>query len=355
MKKINIVSIIALFLFTFFSCDNEGDRILLDDESTYVIPVFKQDVLQDFVVDKDTDLTKEIGSWSWTKADYGIPTQINYVIEMATDENFTNVKTLTSTTDTEIKATYDLLNKGANEYMKESGPITLYLRLKSGLGETDNHLTYYSDTKTVSFTCYVSFPKELFMVGADFGNWVWTAEGIVSMVPIRNNNDEDGAFWCVRYLKAGNGFKWSPDKTWDTAFGKMDTNTGFTNDGDGNAVVDNDGLYVIFINYIDKAITIEPAKVYGMGEAFGGWNAGDYPFTITGDKATIVTKAEKNLRMFVTSDAIDAYGSDWWRHEFNIYEGKIVYRGTGDDQAAVAVKAGQTVTLDFNAGTGTIK
>lgn len=36
-------------------------------------------------------------------------------------------------------------------------------------------------------------------------------------------------------------------------------------------------------------------------------------------------------------------------------DGKIVYRATGGDQAAVPAGAGQTVELDFNAGTGSIK
>jgi hypothetical protein len=46
---------------------------------------------------------------------------------------------------------------------------------------------------------------------------------------------------------------------------------------------------------------------------------------------------------------------DWWSREFNIYDGKIEYRGTGGDQTAVPVTANQTVTLDFNAGTGSIQ
>ncbi|MFV0537899.1 MAG: SusF/SusE family outer membrane protein [Dysgonomonas sp.] len=354
MKKLNIL-IAVLSLLTFVACDNDGDRILLGDESSYVKPVLEQNIVQNFVIDKNTDLTKEAGSWSWNKADYGIQTGINYVLEMATTADFSNKKTLSSTTGTSIKATYDMLNKAASEYMKESGEVTLYIRLKSGLGATDNYLTYYSETKSVTFTCYISFPKELYMIGADFGSWDWSSAGVVAMTPIQNNKGEDGAFWCVRYFTKDHGFKWSPDKTWDTAFGKMTTNTGFTNDGDGNAVVATDGFYVVFINYVDKAISVEPAKIYGMGEAFGGWVAGDYPFTTTGNKATIKTAAAKNLRMFVSSTAIDAYGSDWWRHEFNLFDGKIVYRGTGGDQAAVPVDAGKTITLDFNAGTGTIE
>jgi len=47
--------------------------------------------------------------------------------------------------------------------------------------------------------------------------------------------------------------------------------------------------------------------------------------------------------------------TDWWTREFNIIDGKIEYRGNGGDQAAVPVTAGKVVTLDFNAGTGTIE
>jgi hypothetical protein len=40
--------------------------------------------------------------------------------------------------------------------------------------------------------------------------------------------------------------------------------------------------------------------------------------------------------------------------EYNVFDGAIVYRAAGGDQAAVAATAGQKVTLDFNAGTGSI-
>lgn len=46
---------------------------------------------------------------------------------------------------------------------------------------------------------------------------------------------------------------------------------------------------------------------------------------------------------------------NWWQSEFNIYDGKIVYRAGGGDQEAVPVAAGAKVTLNFNAGTGVIE
>jgi hypothetical protein len=69
-------------------------------------------------------------------------------------------------------------------------------------------------------------------------------------------------------------------------------------------------------------------------------------------KATLAAAGE--LRMYVAS-AIST--SDWWTREFIILDGKIDYRGDDEgqgDQARVSVLAGQTVTLDFNAGTGSI-
>ena len=355
MKKLNILLTCFIALFIFVACSNDDDHIKLGDESNIEKPVFTQSTLQDFVIDKDTKMSEKIGTWSWTRTDYNIQAAPVYTIEAATSSTFENAQAIVTSYSNSTEITYKVLNDAALLFVKESQPITLYLRLRTGLNTVGTGPVFYSDIKSVTFTCYVAFPKELYMVGADFGSWNWDSDGIVSLIPIQNNDGEDGAFWCIKYLTAGNGFKWSPDKTWGTAYGKMDTNTGFSNDGDGNAVVATTGLYVIFVNYPDKAIAIEPAKVYGMGDAFGGWDTGKYPFTITGNKATIVTVASNNLRMYASSNAIDAYNSDWWRHEFNIFSGKIVYRATGGDQDAVPVAAGKTITLDFNAGTGTIE
>ena len=71
-----------------------------------------------------------------------------------------------------------------------------------------------------------------------------------------------------------------------------------------------------------------------------------------GKSLTMTVPADGNLRMYAESTAAT---SDWWTREFNVFEGKIEYRGNGGDQAAVPATAGQVVTLDFNAGTGSIQ
>lgn len=45
---------------------------------------------------------------------------------------------------------------------------------------------------------------------------------------------------------------------------------------------------------------------------------------------------------------------DWWQTEFNVFDGKILFRGK-NDQDAVKVAAGQTVKLNFKDNTGSIQ
>jgi hypothetical protein len=47
--------------------------------------------------------------------------------------------------------------------------------------------------------------------------------------------------------------------------------------------------------------------------------------------------------------------ADWWQMEFVIVDGKIAYRADGGDPVAVPVTAGQKITLNFNAETGSIQ
>jgi hypothetical protein len=91
-----------------------------------------------------------------------------------------------------------------------------------------------------------------------------------------------------------------------------------------------------------------------MGDVFGSWDEGKYPFTAADGKFTATAASAGALRMYAKSTFAAATGN-WWHREFNIYDGKIVYRAGGNDQAAVNVTAGQTISLDFNAGTGSIK
>ena len=246
------------------------------------------------------------------------------------------------------------LNNNANNNLKAGEKAGLYkivLTYTCKAGALADSFSY-----TVELTKESTIPTECYMTGTAFGAWTWGAEGIVSLTPVHSHG---GHFWAVRYLEANQGIKFSTINVkddWSKAFGGLTTNTGFENDNDGNAVVAENGIYMIYVNLVDNALTIEPAKVYGIGDAYGSWDAAVEAnlFAAAEQKLSGVTAAAGNLRMYAAAPST-VTGVDWWQMEFNIFDGKIEYRAGGNDQAAVPVTAGQTVTLDFNAGTGSIQ
>lgn len=209
-------------------------------------------------------------------------------------------------------------------------------------------------TYTATLTQESNLPTEMYMTGADFGGWKWGSEGVVSMIPAHS---EPGVFWAIRYITAANGFKFSPINVaddWSKAFGSLETNEGCSTDSNGNCVVEEDGLYMIEIDMANSILNIHRAEIYGMGDVFGDWNMGEHPYSVEGRLLTATAAGSGSLRTYAGS-AFPAVGGNWWHREFKISDGKIVYRADGEETAAVNVNAGQTITFDFNAGTGTIE
>ena len=205
-----------------------------------------------------------------------------------------------------------------------------------------------------------NLPETLYMVGADFGNWDWTSEDVVELVPVVYNpawnvTTTEGQFWTIRYLTAGNGVKFNGNRAWDgQQFGSLAQNEGFTNDKDGNVVVAESGLYMIHIDMVNGILHLEPARVYGIGDCFGGWTEGmeDALFQHEGKKMKITVPNGGEIRMYAASEIST---SDWWTREFVFFDGKIAYRGNAGDQDRVKVLAEQEIVLDFNAGTASLE
>ena len=302
---------------------------------------------------------------SWTALDFGgqTPTKVTYTVEMALKGTyFANAQTLGEpTTDLSLTVTGDAylaalkaldasiaLDKAADVDMRVTATV-------QGLSNT-----FISNVAAFSLTILTppKFPSDLYMTGSEFGNWFGDQSGVVHMVPV---NGTPGSFWCIKYFHANQGFKWAPQPAWEGGdFADLPNGTTGYTVSSGNAVVDADGLYMVYIDMNAGTITIESAKIYGMGNCFGGWSTATYPFTVNSDgTASITTSAAGELRMYATSSALSDSSTptvgDWWRMEFIILDGKIVYRGNEGDQTRVSVDADKTITLDFRNDTGTVK
>ena len=232
--------------------------------------------------------------------------------------------------------------------------------IRIGVEGNYNITLTYGDESTILIEEYKEFPDALYMTGTDFGGWDWNSDGVVEFIPVLHNPgwgaEAEAQFWAVRYLTAGNGVKFNSTRAWDGGqFGALETNEGFTNDNDGNLVVSESGLYMIHVDFKRSILHVEPARIYAVGATVGdgSWTEGleEGLFTNAGAKTSFTAQRGGELRMYAASEIAT---SACWTREFIILDGKIVYRGTGGDQERVNVLGGQVVTLDFNAGTGTI-
>lgn len=195
---------------------------------------------------------------------------------------------------------------------------------------------------------------DLFMTGSNYG-WgnTW-----IQFVPIYG---ADGEYWNIVYLEVGEKIKFAPQAGWENDFGGQATvndeaGVGFVADSDNNLEAKNAGWYLLHvINGTDRVVNVLAPNVYLNGNTIGGWDVTDagkftIPETKDGEFVSPAFVASDEVRMCVNFG-----GYDWWKTEFIVLDGKIVYRGGGNDQERVKVAAGQKAYLNFTAGTGSFK
>jgi len=363
MKR-NIVIVLTLFCITWTACETDIEKMVVKPTSEVAASVLKSDGFTDIVIN-ESNINLFPLVLNWTKTDFGKDVLVEYTLEMAKDASFKNSFAVTIGNNIYNKALSCAdLSKWAIE--KFNGldanalpvKVNLLMRISATIALENPTVTLppdkvYSNNIALSVVPYnipAAYPAEMFMIGQDFGGWNWGSDGVAVMTPVHSF---EGHFWCVRYITAGNGFKWCAKREWNGDFFSLGEDLGFTTK-DGNAFVDKDGMYMVYMDMTKGKISVEPARVYGMGDCFGGWNTATYPFEVSGKTMTRTTSNAGELRIYAASD-IAPVGNDWWKMEFVLMDGVIVYRGTGNDQDRIPVAAGKTVVLDFNAGKGTIK
>lgn len=206
------------------------------------------------------------------------------------------------------------------------------------------------------------YPAELYAVGGTLGGWDWAANGI-QMIPVHS---QPHLFWRILWMDVTNaeGFKFAPQKEWVGDFGKTGdaTNGVYARGSDNVPAPATTGYYMVVVNLATNTIEVTEPKVYGIGDAFGGWTKDTYAFTVDNTNQVITFDgivAASDLRMHVNASTMvkseNSSDFDWWQAEFVILDGQIAYRGTGGDQTRVPVTVGQDISLNFKEGTGSIQ
>lgn len=234
----------------------------------------------------------------------------------------------------------------------------------AGAGKIEEAGKYVMTIDMLNYTYTIEKAPEfenMYITGSQYG-WGWD-NGAQPFVPVYG---AEGTFWSIQYLATGTEFKFCPDASWSgREFGYSEEwldaasieLAGLSESG-GNIKAANAGWYTIYItiNATSKSVKFYNANVYLIGDTMGAWDANmekakfEVPTTGDGEFVSPAFENAAEVRAYV-----ELPGIDWWKAEFMVFDGKIVYRGNGPDQERVKAEAGQKLYLNFATITGSIK
>lgn len=186
----------------------------------------------------------------------------------------------------------------------------------------------------------------------------WGFENAPAMTMV---NGHMNLFWTIKYIEAGEEFKFSPKRAWEGDFSPT------CNGGDqashfstpNNVKCDKSGWYLLVVDRDAHTFKAYTPVVYLEGETSAdGWGSRTdadkftTPTTKDGEFVSPALLNDKGVRIYV-----DIPGYDWWRSEFGVAaNGTIQYRGnSGDDGSSYTSGAGKKIYLNFTTDKGSIK
>lgn len=316
-----------------------------------------------------------------SQANYGFSAAATYAVEVATKQDFSEFTALPSTytsarmeVDAKEMAVALVPLLGVEE--KEDFPteaFPVYVRLKSSIldapegNEIRSNIITLPKVKGYFALEEMELPKNMYIIG-DFCSWNW--DKAISMTPIHSNPDK---WWAMVWCEEGKGMKFNTATSWNGGqFGVADnvTITGieYTKSDDGNIIFTNSNWHLVKVTatiegrgYTYNVDFSEPnIYVYGTANGKTGdarWS--DYPewkFEVPADGNSDFVSPPLKVDCDGSEDAclrlcVRLEGFDWWKTEFIFFDGKIAYRGAGNDQKRIGSAAGQKVHLNFATGT----
>ena len=244
----------------------------------------------------------------------------------------------------------------------------------NGNAITIEKLGKYTITVNMEKLTYeVKKAPSLFLTGSEY-NWGNTESDWKQLIQYNGSKE---TYWTMIYFSEGEMFKFAPQAAWADEFGDQATivdnaGAGIVSAGgkDHNLKVGKAGWYLLRVtNGKERKLEVCKPEVYLVGDVIaGGWGAGwednaktdanKFTAPTTKDGLFVSPKFANsgNLRMYVNfpDTGYKDPNNNWWKSEFNVIEGNIVYRGDGGDLPNVAVEANQQVKLNFTTGKGEI-
>jgi hypothetical protein len=368
----------------FWACETEGDRPVALTPNSFVLntPIYVSGVY-------DLRNTETI-QLTCSQPEYGFTAATTYRVQIATSNSFADFATLptaynrakidVNATDMAL-ALIGLLGV-TDEADFPTEPFPVYVRLSAELSD-GSHQVLSNIIELPRVKSYFALdpmvmPENMYIIGNVAGAWNWDAA--TEMVPF---NGTPGKFWAIQYLgQDGDGnnaeIKFNTAKAWDG--GEFGMRTADIDDasrtlagisGEDNIVIGNPGWYIVAVtteisgrDYIYHVQFLAP-NVYLTGPVSGGWDTFDEPRLFTVPALSLGADADFVSPAFVGASAGESDGGvraciglvlgEWWRSEFMVFNGTLVYRGNDSDQERVTGSVGQKLYINFTKKTGRIE
>ena len=317
----------------------------------------------------------------------GIPYSVRYFVQAAIDQSFGTFKELT-TSFTACKMGVDAreLNDSVVKLFKEANPDTdypeaarpVYLRLRALLdgtkmGECFSNIITLPKVLASYQAPQAVLPTEVYVVGSSIQE-AWSSWKLVPQV-----YGLEGQYYTMVYVPSGGMLKWGTfanDWRGYDRLGNIDDKAGAgiseSSDGNSNIVFANGGWYTLQFtgaavgSSLKFDLTIYPGAAYVIGAGAGGsWTDADEAWKLTapadasGLWVSPAFTANGELRAY-----IKVPGIDWWRTEFTLYNGGLVWRlvdipnnwaeSLGADYSC-PVAPGKKLYVNFDYNTGEVK
>lgn len=261
------ISLWLVLLMAIIGCE---DREIINIDKQ-VNPVTMDLSAQNLILDSNFPTNPAL-TITWKSANYSVPVEISYDVEISSKESFENPKILASKTQSQTNVSFT--TKELNDAAKLIGLVPdvaqkMYIRVLSYIGNNKD-LAQFSNVTMLTITPYLARPlypyTDLYMIGdATAGGWdnLSTNGNLIPML----KTSEAGKYEFTGLFKVG-GFKMIKEKgSWAAQFG-LGASAGqlSTDGGSGDIKITTEGYYKLTVNTTDLSYTLvavtNPTKTY---------------------------------------------------------------------------------------------
>lgn len=364
MKILKYISALCLSLVAFSACDSDLDKVYYNESE--VTPSVLSGISDSYVLDANKAQSTAI-EFKWTKPQAGYAAQIINSLQMdLKGKDFENAVTLYSSTD---EGPYAITTKDLNvqiqrlfkkyEMEVEVQPYDFEIRISSSISDAVS--SFYSNVASTQITPFIGEPEypKVYLPGA-YCDWASPDDSFGQCQMLYSAND-DGIYegWVVFGSKAKDGWKITPEASWNVGWGydatePMNPETITVATGAGDIKCFDKFSYKFSLDKTTLTLSVKAsAESWGICGAHNGWgnNTPDTPMTLAFD-----TDASGKRDYYLTA-TVDFKANDTWKiradnawvSQFNTssVEGEFEAAGS-DDNFKVSEDGSYTIKLYFN-------